>query len=134
MDWAFNSFALTCSCGEAKWRVRGNWFEGETAEFIGPLFAECSTCGRALRIIDTSIHGYDGEIGDGIVEEHGAKDLWTCPQCSMHEGSLIVSCGYQYDPDQDIASHPQDFFDAFILTHLCTDSGKPVQITVFECA
>ena len=64
----FVAYELECHCGCDVWRVLGNWF-GNTAEFVGPLYAECSRCGSRLRIINTATDGFNGEIGDGIVED-----------------------------------------------------------------
>jgi hypothetical protein len=129
----FNSYALACHCGHDTWRVLGNWFEN-TTEFIGPLFAECSHCGARLRIIDTAVDGYDGEIGDGIVEDDTPSATWVCSECGSSDGALVASFGYQFEPDAEIMPRLQDYFDAFILTHLCRTSRRTVQVTVFECA
>jgi len=129
----FTSFALGCPCGHETWRVLGNWFE-DTTELVGPLIAECSHCGLRLRIIDTAIDGYDGEIGDGIVEDDASKAIWVCDKCGISDGLLIASFGYHFEPDADDLPRLQDLFDVFILTHVCAKSRTAVQVTMFECA
>lgn len=129
----FNSYSLGCRCGCDIWRVLGNWFEN-TTEFVGPLFAECSNCGTRLRIIDTTVDGYNGEIGGGIVEDDVPNVTWVCKICGATNGCLLASFGYQFEPDAEDMPRLQDYFDAFILTHICVKSRKAVQITVFDCA
>lgn len=129
----FNSYALACHCGHDTWRVLGSWFEN-TTEFVGPLFAVCSNCGARLRIINTATDGFNGEIGDGIVEEDTPNVTWVCAECGASDGSLIASFGYHFEPDAEIAQRQQDYFDAFILTHVCKESRRTVQVTMFDCA
>jgi hypothetical protein len=132
-DVDFNSYLLRCSCGRDLWRVSGNWFHG-TTEFVGPLIVECVQCAVRHRLIERSIDGFNGEIGDGVSEPDEASDVWSCPNCGKPEGCLIASFGYQFEPSEDIALRQHDYFDTFILTHVCQGSTNPVQITVFDCA
>jgi hypothetical protein len=129
----FATWALGCPCGDDRWRVLGNWF-AFPLEFEGPLHAECSKCGCRLRLINTATDGYNGEIGVGIVEAETAREMWTCPDCGTPEGSLLASFGYQYEPDGENTDRLQDFFDAFLLTHLCLESRQPVRVAMFDCA
>lgn len=130
---SFTSYALGCHCGCVIWRVLGNWL-GETAEFEGPLYAQCSNCGSRLRIINTATDGFNGEIGDGIVEDETAIATWMCCECGTAEGFLITSFGYHFEPDEDVRLRMQDYFDAFILTHVCANSRATVQVSMFDCA
>lgn len=129
----FASFALGCHCGHDIWRVLGNWFE-DTTYFVGPLFAECSHCCARLRIIDTGIDGYNGEIGVGIVEDDVSKITWYCDKFGASDGYLLASFGYHFEPDAEDMPRLQDYFDAFILAHLCRASRKAIQVTMFDCA
>lgn len=130
---SFTSYALGCHCGHDTWSVLGNWFEN-TSCFVGPLLAECSHCGARLRIINTAIDGYNGEIGDGIVEDDDATVKWSCQQCGESDGVLIASFGYQFEPDPEDLPRLQDLFDAFILTHVCQKSHEKVEVAMFDCA
>jgi hypothetical protein len=113
--------------------VLGNWY-GETAEFEGPLYAQCCNCGSKLRIINTATDGFNGEIGDGILEDETANATWVCQECGATEGFLIASFGYHFEPDEAIAGRFQDYFDALILTHVCKKSRQTVQVSMFDCA
>ena len=111
----------------------GTWLD-KGHELAGPLFAMCPQCNINLRIIDRSRDGYDGEIGDGIDEgDAGMSAVWSCGVCGRTKGKLIASFGYQYEANEN-DERLHDFFDAFILSHICPDSGEPVVITAFECA
>jgi hypothetical protein len=113
--------------------VLGNWLDN-TTEFIGPLFAECSHCAARRRIINTAIDGYNGEIGVGIVEDVAPHVTWICGECCMAEGSLVASFGYQFEPDAEELERLQDYFDAFLLTHVCGTLRSTVQVAMFDCA
>jgi hypothetical protein len=133
-DVNFNSFALVCSCGADDWRVHGYWL-GNREAFIGPLAVECTQCAAKLELIDTDKDGHDAEIGDSCVERgSGPRTIWICDECKSSDGRLIASFGYQFEPDAEVALRQQDYFDAFILTHLCRASRRMVQVAMFDCA
>ena len=129
----FNSYALACGCGNDTWRVLGKWFDNAT-EFVGPLFAECVQCGARRRIINTATDGFNGEIGDGIVEADTPRDLWVCSKCGSSDGPLVASFGYHFEPDAEISQRQHDYFDVFILTHICGVASHAVQVAMFDCA
>lgn len=130
----FNSFTLICPCGGDIWKLHGYWL-GDREALIGPLAVECTQCAAVRELIDTTKDGHDAEIGDSLAEQGaGPRTTWICENCSATSGPLIASFGYQFEPDAEAAVRQQDYFDAFILTHLCGASRKPQQVTMFDCA
>lgn len=130
----FNCFKLICRCGHDIWRVHGYWL-GNRDGFIGPLAIRCAKCGELQELIDTDKDGHDAEIGDSSLERRsGARSEWECNSCNSSSGRLIASFGYQFEPDDEVARRPQDYFDTFILTHICLDNGNAVEVAMFDCA
>lgn len=127
----FTSFALACRCGNDEWQVRGNSLD--PTEFVGPLFAVCTQCTLQQRLIDRTLDGYNAEIGDNFLEESEAHDVWGCPRCQHAEGRLIASFGYQYDFDP-AEPRLQDYFDCFLLAHVCMHGDQAVQVAMCDCA
>lgn len=85
-------------------------------------------------MINTAIDGYNGEIGVGIVEDNVPKVTWVCDKCGASDGCLLASFGYHFEPDAEDMPRLQDYFDAFILTHICKEARRTVQVTMFDCA
>ena len=136
-DASFNSYRLVCPCESDVWRVHGySILDGR--EFDDPLDVECCRCHEIRRLINRERDGYDGEIGASARDRSsGPKDVWRCPQCNSTHGHLIVSLGYQFepfDPGEPEANRPQDFFDAFLLWHICLNADVLVEVVTFECA
>lgn len=81
--------------------------------------------------------GYNGEqAGNSLECGTGERVEWRCSKCKRETGVIIASFGYQYDvePDDETMPRIQDFFDAFVLTHVCDKATKPVRMAVLECA
>lgn len=130
----FNSFELMCPCGNQEWHLNGYWF-GNKEDFIGPLETQCTGCNAQQELIDTQKDGHDAEIGDSYgAQGTGTRTVWCCHECNSSAGRLIASFGYHFEPDAEVALRPQDYFDAFILTHVCKSKHGTVQVTMFDCA
>jgi len=133
-DVCFNTFELLCPCGNDEWCLDGYWF-GNKEDFIGPLTTKCTECNVKRELIDTQNDGHDAEIGDSYgARGTGTPTTWICHECNSSAGRLIASFGYHFEPDAEVALRPHDYFDAFILTHVCKAKQATVQVTMFDCA
>jgi hypothetical protein len=137
-DALFNCFAIGCPCGNRQVTVLGYWRTsdiGGEAVFVGPLAIRCPECAATYELIDPAKDGYNGEMGDSsTLRGTGSPSAWRCPVCEDTQGALVASFGYQFEPDDGEHGHWHDFFDTFILTHLCNKDQRPIEITIFECA
>src|SRR5260370_17597711 len=100
-------FSLSCSCSGRHFFVHGyRWINPDyhNAEvFLSPLVLECQACKRRTELLDTDIHGYDGELGHGTTTARGqvVATVFDCPACRPH----AVAPFFRF-------SHPDDLFDA----------------------
>jgi hypothetical protein len=147
-------FALTCKCGGDVFSTIGHYAENEyggemITVFVGPIFVECGQCRARELLIDTQIHGHDGEQGiSATIRGEGAPDLCMCRSCKGHRHKLIVRCEFATDfidriedgkATRDGSEHaPEDMFTWFTLLGECEKSGwlqkKRSTLVDFECA
>ena len=77
-------FALSCKCGGSTRYVHGyRWTNPDfnnAIVFLSPLVLECSACGKMTDLLDTDVHGYDGELGHGTttVRGEGERVVFEC--------------------------------------------------------
>ncbi|HYE21287.1 MAG TPA: hypothetical protein VEA69_22765 [Tepidisphaeraceae bacterium] len=138
---AFTAFALACPCGGNQWTIVGHHYSpgGNEAALVGPVALRCAACARELPLIDTDVHGYDGEHGDSCATSgDGPRGAWACPRCGTTPAPVVAAFGYQYEdpePGTAWAHRLHDLFDAFVLAHRCAaGGGRPVVVATFKCA
>jgi hypothetical protein len=136
-------FALACSCGSGQHFVHGFWWRNpdfhDTLVFLSPLSLECAACGKRTDLIDTDVHGYDGEVGDSATARGlGRPAVYECPKCGRQP--LEVFAGFNYTEDLfdddfvEFAGREQDLFDWFSLSGKCCRCSQLLAVTDFECA
>jgi hypothetical protein len=137
-------FALRCSCGSAAVRVLGCSAADETDNnehvFLAPLALACSACGAITELFDPRRDGYDAEIGEcWSMTGEGPRSEFRCSGCGA--GQMEVAVGFQYpiddddfESDEEVAKHPQDFFTWFALCGRCTGCGALQEVANYECA
>lgn len=132
----FTRFELFCRCG-------GNLFDivhySEYDECpTSPLYARCKQCGGKELLFDSDLHGHDAMIGDPILSKGTSEEtIWTCPDCRL-AGRIFLAFGYQYC-EEDFAElsktgHVEEYFDALLVFHLCSESGGLHSVAWYECA
>ena len=92
--------------------------------FVGPLGFLCSQCLKTTEIIDTEVHGYDGELGSSCtIRGEGERVAFQCPKCKSEQMSVTVH--FEYDGGElDLkADEPtinvQDYFGSFEAKGSC---------------
>jgi hypothetical protein len=143
-DQAPTTFRLTCRCGCQKGNLLGyplSSFKPEFtgSEFVGPLAFRCTKCRNTTEIIDTKIHGYDGEIGSSAtIRGKGKRASFQCGKCKTEEMGVTVH--FQYDggemdlKDDDPSIDVQDFFGWFDAQGKCANCQEEFSIASIELA
>jgi hypothetical protein len=137
-------FGLSCKCGGDRHYVHGyRWanpdYHNEVV-FLSPLRLECAQCNELTDLLDTDIHGYDGEWGHGSATARGKGDetVFECPICGRQPMETFVRFEYPDDLfDRDyakFAGRQQDLFTWFSLVGRCPKCSEVLPITEFECA
>jgi hypothetical protein len=137
-------FWLLCSCGHDTHFVLGHYWRNpdyrNVLVFVSPLALRCGGCGKVSEMIDTDIHGYDGEIGD-IAATHrgeGERAEFVCDKCGPREFQVFVRFEYPddlFDGEFDkFRGREQDLFTWFSLIGKCVGCGRLLSVTDFECA
>lgn len=136
------TFRLTCRCGCKHGAVLGHplskfnlKYKGE--EVVGPLGFQCSRCRKITEVIDTEIHGYDGEMGDSCtIRGTGRRQKFACPKCGENEFELSVrfssSSADLVEDDPDIKV--ENFFDSFWANGKCAGCDSEASVATFELA
>jgi hypothetical protein len=137
-------FALRCSCGSAAVRVLGCSTADETDHdkhiFLAPLALACSACGAVTEVFDPRRDGHDAEIGEcWSMTGEGPRSEFRCSECGAVLMDVVV--GFQYpiddddfESDEEVARHPQDFFTWFVLYGRCKACGALQEVANYECA
>ncbi|HTN74148.1 MAG TPA: hypothetical protein VL096_02835 [Pirellulaceae bacterium] len=142
---------LVCSCGSKTGQILG-YSLGDLAQdydgpltFVTPLGFSCSSCNRLTEIIDTELHGYDGECkarfdGSGAATYRGTgeRKVFACEKCGG--GQFSAKAHFQYshfdiiEDEPELAPVAQDFFDFFECTGVCSGCGQEQSIGGYELA
>src|SRR5262249_19042352 len=97
-------FRLGRTCGAERQFVLGHHWkkpghpDGGVVGFIDPLALRCEACGQSTELIDTDMHGYNGEATDReqLSGEVGERPAWRNPRI---DGERVVylceTCGAQ---------------------------------------
>jgi hypothetical protein len=137
-------FALSCRCGGDRHHVRCyRWthpdFNDELVT-LSPLDLECAACGAVASLLDTDIHGYDAEVGNGssTVRGEGEPVVFECPTCGRQPLEAFVRFEYPddlFDGDYpEFARREQDLFTWFSLVGRCPQCARVLAVADFECA
>jgi hypothetical protein len=137
-------FALACSCGNNWHYTHGyRWTNPDyhnSVVFLSPLGLECAVCRRMTDLLDTDIHGYDGELGHGsaTVRAKGDRVVYECPTCGRQPLELFVRFEYPDDLFDGnfpaFAGREQDLFTWFSVVGTCSQCNAMLAIADFECA
>jgi hypothetical protein len=139
-----STFQLICGCGGETGEVLGYRLSAYRSDWTGPelvspLSFRCHQCQKVTEIIDTDIHGYDGEIGSPVnIQGKGKRVAFQCPSCMSDEMSVTVhfQCdGGELDLKRDEPTIAvQDFFGWFQARGLCSKCQSAFSIADFELA
>lgn len=142
---------LACPCGNGSGQILGyslkefrEDYEGPLM-FVTPLAFRCSACRKTTEIIDTDLHGYDGECkarfggyGAATYRGTGERAIYTCRECK--NTAFHVTACFQYshfdiiEDEPELESVAQDFFDWFDCGGVCTSCGIQQSIGDYELA
>ena len=134
-EFDFTTYELRCpDCGCDKLQVFAPMIEENVPN--SPIEVRCAECHLSAQLFDRNRDGYDAEVEEcGDAEDKGPLNFWACSACGRSSGKLFASFGYQYAVDEgEVPDQIQNFFDAFILTHICEETKRPSVVAVFECA
>ena len=147
-------FALRCKCGCDSFSVIGHYMENDYAGkiitiFVSPIRIECNQCHARELLIDTAIHGHDGEQGISVTMR-GDNDpqLCLCEGCGSHRHRLTVRFEFPTDAIERFENGkpvvevwekaPEDMFTWFTIIGECDKTGwrrrRPSTLVDFECA
>lgn len=138
------TFQLACFCGGKTGLVLGyplaNYKKSyQGRDFVGPLAFQCAGCRKTMQIIDTKIHGYDGDMGNSVtIRGTGKPSTFECEQCSGEVFTVVVQ--FQHDEAQLDLKHDEpsivieDFFGGFAAYGVCVNCQSRNTIAGFECA
>jgi hypothetical protein len=104
---------------------------------VSPFTFRCARCQTETPLIDTRVHGHDGEFGHSCTIAGGdIRESAACPCCQSTLLEMAVACGYQYADDDwpDCDGRFEDFFDAFAVAGKCSGCAKVFGIADFACA
>lgn len=137
-------FSLACQCGGGQHYVHGyRWANPDfrnVVVFLSPLVLECTACGRRTDLLDTDVHGYDGELEHGSATARALGDpaVFDCPSCGRQPLEAYVRFEYPddlFDGDfPEFEGREQDLFTWFSLVGRCSRCSRMLSITDFECA
>jgi hypothetical protein len=133
---AFAYFELACRCGSGHLFALG-YLEDDDL-FLGPLAAECASCGAVTELMNPEEHGHNGEIqANSTMVGEGPRRRYPCPGCGEEGMRLFPWFIYSDDGEEewpeDLGSQ-QDYFGAFGLYGQCRRCGQLCDMTSFECA
>jgi hypothetical protein len=147
-------FGLRCKCGGDSFSVIGYYLEneygGETITvFVGPISIECNQCHARELLIDTRVHGHDGEQDISVtMYGEGEPQLCLCETCGGHKHKLIVRFEFATDvidrfedgkAIRDFGEQAaEDMFTWFTLLGACEKTSwlrrRQSTLVDFECA
>ena len=137
------AFRLACSCGRREHRVLGYYWHNpdfQVEVFLSPLALRCDACGTVEELIDTAIHGYDGEYAGmpATMRGEGERSEYACAACGPQPFEIYVRFEYPddlfEDEDEEIRGREHDLFTWFSLVGQCQRCEQLRKITDFECA
>jgi hypothetical protein len=138
-------FLLSCMCGSDKHYVFAHpWTNPEQPDqflFLSPLVLQCVGCKKLSELIDTAVHGYDAELGNGsaTMRGEGKREEVECGGCDLHK-VLQVFVRFEYPDDlltEDVKEYEgrqQDLFTWFSLVAQCAKCGSLLPVADYECA
>ena len=142
-------FGLGCTCGSRHGSIMGyplkDVKEGCSTRdtFVGPLAFVCSSCERAIEIINTDVHGYHGALkkylgestSPATIRGEGRRRVFECPKCTCIQMAVCVRFRYsgaEQDVEEDHQTgHMEDFFLGFYAVGLCVGCGEKCDIADF---
>jgi hypothetical protein len=138
------TFELICRCSSQTGKILGyplakynRGYHG--AEFVGPLGFLCGHCNKNTEIIDTAVHGYDGEMGASVtIRGKGKRSPFECPKCKSAE--MTVHVHFEYDggeidlKEDEPTITVEDFFGRFSAMGTCANCKNKCSIAAFELA
>jgi hypothetical protein len=137
-------FALSCRCGGTRHYVHSyRWVNPDfnnAVVYLSPLKLECPSCRNITDLLDTDVHGYDGELGHGstTVRAEGEQIVFECPQCGRQPFECIVRFEYPddlFDGDfPEFKGREHNLFTWFSLIGKCGQCSQLSPIAEFECA
>lgn len=137
-------FSLSCNCGGSQHYIHGyRWTNPDFHDaivFLSPLVLECSACGKMTDLLDTDVHGYDGELGHGTATARalGHRVVFECPDCGRRPIQIFVRFEYPddlFDDDfPEFQGRQQDLFTWFSLLGRCATCSQLLPVADFECA
>lgn len=137
------TYQIACSCGSESGSVVGfplsNYSQNYSgSEFVSPLAFRCARCRKTTEIIDTEIHGYDGEQGAStIIRGEGKRTDYHCAKCDSNEMNVFVHFQYQGEChliESDPTISVEDYFGWFSAEVVCVNCEARNTIADFECA
>ncbi len=138
------TFQLICQCGSKRGQVLGYPLSDYKKEYTGPDFVsplgfQCAKCNKITEIIDTAIHGYDGERGSSTnFRGKGKRTTFKCPKCKSEK--MSVTAHFQYDggeldlKEDDPSITVEDYFGCFMAGGKCAKCRDYFSIADFELA
>lgn len=137
------AFSIACKCGCSSHYVHGyRWANPERDNavlFLSPLVLECSACGKTSSLLDTDVHGYDGEQGcSATARGLGEPKVFECSHCGSEPFGTCVR--FEYDGElfaQKVTGYrgrEQDLFSWFTLLGRCVRCSTYFKLVDFECA
>ena len=136
-------FKLKCIGDASKFFVRGyhsrNPDFNNVSVFLSPIALHCASCGRVAELIDTEVHGHDGEQGASCtMHGDGERGYFSCPDCGPQPFIIFARFEYPddlFDEECDLyRGRESDFFTWFSLRGVCANCDQLCDITDFECA
>ncbi len=148
---ALAKWKLICPCGCSKGSIYGYSLVKMSDRWDGPLFFlsplafKCSDCGRCTEIIDTHVHGYDGEFErrSGKVNKitkrgSGAREVFQCHDCEQTEFTMEASFVFSHfdhiEDEPELGPYAMDFFDWFALKATCASCKHEMSVGSYELA
>lgn len=137
-------FALSCQCGNSRHYVHAyRWVNPDynnAVVLLSPLVLECAACEKMTELLDTDLHGYDGELehGSSTARGEGEQVVFECPNCGRQPLDAFVRLEYPddlFDGDfPEFAGREQDLFTWFSLMGKCPQCSHLLAVADFECA
>lgn len=132
-------FGLACTCGNTLFQIKGENIQ-DYEGIIDPISLICRKCSKSFIIFDSSIHGYDGELGENEEnEERVTKNIFKCKKCD--NDIFEIASMFQYSGDEkelvdeeNIDKNPEDLFGCFACHSLCNNCGRKYEVTSIECS
>lgn len=128
-------FNLFCKCGSDHFQITLL-----SNPLMDPISLTCVACSRQRALLDTKIHGYDGELGSNDASNKGERIMFACPTCGDCTHGIYVRFEYPgdlLDPESgldEFRGREQDLFSWFTLVGDCTACRVLKTICEIECA